>query len=75
MATKDRLLSDEDTRGKSDVKHLGSEKIVVIWRFGYFRLFNRHGYVENNKYQSIGSIDGAFEEYKRILWRLYWRVS
>ncbi len=47
---------------------MDKEKIVFIFgmRFGYFKLFNDQGQLENEKHVWI---DGG--EFKRIFWRFY----
>lgn len=47
-----------------------SENIKTVWRFGYFKLFNEQGQLDNKKYEYV---DG--DDWTRIIWRFYWRTS
>ncbi len=48
---------------------LQSEQIVTLWRFGYFKLFNTVGLLENDVYVQVDD-----HEYRQLVWRLYWRL-
>ena len=50
---------------------LYSEKIFTMWRFGYFDLFQ----YDEFGYESTVDKNGIEHEWKKLVWRLYWRVD
>lgn len=45
-----------------------SEKILIIGKLAYLKLFDERGYLENPNMQYV---DGS--DYKKIFWRFYFR--
>lgn len=50
---------------------LPSEKIITIWRIGYIKLYNDQGDQENEDVVFLDDND----EWEKLFWRFYWRVS
>lgn len=46
------------------------EQIFTIWRFGYIRLFDNMGYLDEEDVVTIND-----HEWRKVLGRFYWRVS
>lgn len=44
-----------------------AESIKIVGRLGYFKLFNSEGYLHNAKHIFCEG------EWRRIVWRFYWR--
>jgi len=51
-------------------KDMASEKIVIFWRFGYFKLFDSRGNQVNDRFVLTEDYDWA-----RIFWRFYYREA
>lgn len=53
------------------MKKIFKERVLTVWRLGYFKLFE---YSEFGDEYTMGA-NGEEHEWKKLIWRFYWRVS
>lgn len=52
-------------------KRMKRERIIRLWRVGYFKLFD----FDIFGYEYIEDKFGSEQEWKKLFWRIYWKVN